>query len=214
MGSDNQGCRHYSPVKRTRFRHDQVVATAMGGMRRQFDGRYAEYVCVPAAQVQSLETTLSWETLGALTGDAANCVGFTLHRSAARPGRESPDPRRNDIGWVGRRGHITRNPWNTEYTTCGSSAGSAAAVAAGAVPMAHATDGGGSIRIPAGVNGNIGLKVSRGVLDRVPLRLDRTRINPRLPDTFSSRHRGVRRFEPWRSICYTISPQMVLLLSN
>jgi threonine dehydrogenase-like Zn-dependent dehydrogenase len=66
MGSDNQGCRHYSPVKRTRFRHDQVVATAMGGMRRQFDGRYAEYVCVPAAQVQSLETTLSWGTLGAL----------------------------------------------------------------------------------------------------------------------------------------------------
>ncbi|UPK01068.1 hypothetical protein IVB05_25590 [Bradyrhizobium sp. 170] len=66
-------------------------------------------------------------------------MGFTLHRSAARPGR---DPRRNDIGWVGRRGHITRNPWNTEYTTCGSSAGGAAAVAAGAVPMAHATDGG------------------------------------------------------------------------
>ncbi|MGY3622468.1 zinc-binding alcohol dehydrogenase family protein [Bradyrhizobium sp. USDA 10063] len=48
------------------FRRDQVVATAMGGMGRQFDGSYAEYVCVPAAQVQSLETTLSWETLGAL----------------------------------------------------------------------------------------------------------------------------------------------------
>jgi amidase len=63
--------------------------------------------------------------------------------------------------------YITRNPWNTDYTTCGSSAGSAAMVAAGVVPLAHATDGGGSIRIPAGVNGNIGLKVSRGVLRHI-----------------------------------------------
>src|SRR3954449_7734695 len=64
--------------------------------------------------------------------------------------------------------YVTRNPWNTDYTTCGSSAGSAAMVAAGAGPIAHATDGGGSIRIPAGVNGNIGLKVSRGVFSLAP----------------------------------------------
>src|SRR3954468_8556804 len=64
--------------------------------------------------------------------------------------------------------YVTRNPWNTDYTTCGSSAGSAAMVAAGVVPIAHATDGGGSIRIPAGVNGNIGLKVSRGVFSIAP----------------------------------------------
>ena len=68
--------------------------------------------------------------------------------------------------------YVTRNPWNTDYTTCGSSAGSAAMVAAGAVPIAHATDGGGSIRIPAGVNGNIGLKVSRGVFSLAPLLSD------------------------------------------
>ena len=68
--------------------------------------------------------------------------------------------------------YVTRNPWNTDYTTCGSSAGSAAMVAAGAVPIAHATDGGGSIRIPAGVNGNIGLKVSRGVFSLSPLLSD------------------------------------------
>ena len=67
---------------------------------------------------------------------------------------------------------VTRNPWNVEYTTCGSSAGSAAVVAAGVVPMAHATDGGGSIRIPAGFNGNIGLKVSRGVFSLAPSRSD------------------------------------------
>jgi amidase len=70
--------------------------------------------------------------------------------------------------------YVTRNPWNTDYTTCGSSAGSAATVAAGAVPIAHATDGGGSIRIPAGVNGNLGLKVSRGVFSIAPLMSDLT----------------------------------------
>src|SRR3954465_5375932 len=70
--------------------------------------------------------------------------------------------------------YVTRNPWNTDYTTCGSSAGSAAMVATGAVPIAHATDGGGSIRIPAGVNGNIGLKVSRGVFSLAPHASDLT----------------------------------------
>jgi NADPH:quinone reductase-like Zn-dependent oxidoreductase len=48
------------------FTKGQTVATAMGGMGRQFDGGYAEYVCVPGAQVQSLQTHLPWETLGAL----------------------------------------------------------------------------------------------------------------------------------------------------
>lgn len=63
---------------------------------------------------------------------------------------------------------VTRNPWNTDFTTCGSSAGTAAMVAAGAVPLSHATDGGGSIRIPAGFNGNIGMKASRGVFSIAP----------------------------------------------
>ncbi len=63
---------------------------------------------------------------------------------------------------------VTRNPWNLDYTTLGSSAGSAAVVAAGVLPLAHATDGGGSIRIPAGANGLIGLKPSRGVFSIAP----------------------------------------------
>lgn len=58
----------------------------------------------------------------------------------------------------------TRNPWNTDRTTGGSSGGSAAATAAGVVAMAHATDGGGSIRIPAANCGLFGFKPSRGRL--------------------------------------------------
>ncbi|WP_160165728.1 amidase family protein [Pacificimonas flava] len=55
-----------------------------------------------------------------------------------------------------------RNPWNTGHSTGGSSGGSAAAVAAGVVAIAHANDGGGSIRIPASACGLVGLKPSRG----------------------------------------------------
>jgi amidase len=61
---------------------------------------------------------------------------------------------------------LTRNPWNPDHTTGGSSGGAAAAVAAGIVPVAHASDGGGSIRVPSACCGLVGLKTSRG---RVPL---------------------------------------------
>jgi amidase len=57
-----------------------------------------------------------------------------------------------------------RNPWATDRTAGASSAGAAALVASGAVPIAHANDGGGSIRIPASVNGLVGLKPTRGRL--------------------------------------------------
>jgi Asp-tRNA(Asn)/Glu-tRNA(Gln) amidotransferase A subunit family amidase len=68
---------------------------------------------------------------------------------------------------------LTRNPWNPEHSSGGSSGGAACAVAAGVIPATHATDGGGSIRIPASVCNLFGLKPSRGRIPVGPPRTER-----------------------------------------
>lgn len=94
--------------------------------------------------------------------DAFEGGGFVLTGRTNTPEFGSITATEND------RYGITRNPWDLGHTPGGSSGGAAAATAAGIFALAHASDGGGSIRIPASCCGLVGLKASRG---RVPSRM-------------------------------------------
>ena len=87
------------------FSKGDVVATAMGGMGRDFDGGYAEYTCVPASQVQVIKTSLPWETY---PGDATDGLGLSVQIAPSRQGRASAGPRRDDFGRAGRGGHCQK----------------------------------------------------------------------------------------------------------
>ncbi|HVX17695.1 MAG TPA: amidase [Acidimicrobiales bacterium] len=96
---------------------------------------------------------------------------------------------------------VTRNPWNHERTTGGSSAGSAAAVAGGLVPIATGGDGGGSIRIPAGFCGLVGMKGTAGRIPRGP----HTSIGP-LTVVMGCMARSARDVARWYDVCAGYDP--------
>jgi aspartyl-tRNA(Asn)/glutamyl-tRNA(Gln) amidotransferase subunit A len=127
---------------------------------------------VPVA-IKDVLLTRGWPTLrgskaldpaGPWDVDAPAVASLTRHGAVAVGKTTTPE-----FGWKGLTDSpldgITRNPWDTAMTPGGSSGGSAAALAAGMVPLALGTDGGGSIRIPCGFCGVAGLKPTYG---RVP----------------------------------------------
>jgi Asp-tRNA(Asn)/Glu-tRNA(Gln) amidotransferase A subunit family amidase len=101
----------------------------------------------------------------------------------------------------------TRNPWNPEATPGGSSGGSAAAVAGGLVPIASGSDGGGSIRIPAGFTGLFGLKATYGRIPRGP-----AVMQPPLTVVVGCLSRSVRDTARWFDVCNGWDPHDTLSL--
>jgi amidase len=119
--------------------------------------------CVDVAGLPTMSGTDAWAPILAADSD---CTWLYLATGLISLGKTQS----SELGLGASAEHprlgSVRNPWNTDYTAGGSSSGSAAFVAAGAVPITHGNDGGGSIRIPASCTGLVGLKPSR---DRLPL---------------------------------------------
>jgi amidase len=156
------------------WRDDEAArAAAAEADRRLAAGEHAPFLGVPLP-IKDLTPVAGWPVTygsnGAPSGaseeselvvDALVAAGFVLCGRTNTP----------EFGVItvaeNSRYGITRNPWDTERSPGGSSGGAAAAVAAGMFPIAHANDGGGSIRIPASYCGLVGLKPSRGRVPRL-----------------------------------------------
>jgi aspartyl-tRNA(Asn)/glutamyl-tRNA(Gln) amidotransferase subunit A len=102
---------------------------------------------------------------------------------------------------------VTRNPWNLDRTPAGSSGGSAAAVAGGLVPLGTASDGGGSIRLPAAYTGLIGLKGSFGRIPRGPM----AKTGP-MTSVWGTVSRSVRDTARWMDVASGYHPRDQLSL--
>jgi aspartyl-tRNA(Asn)/glutamyl-tRNA(Gln) amidotransferase subunit A len=150
-----------------------ALATAKASERRWTRGKPKGPLDGVPVLIKDLLLTEGWPTLrGSRTTDPnqtwsedAPSVARLKERGAVPIGKTTTP----EFGWKGVTDSpltgVTRNPWNPAKTPGGSSGGSAAAIAAGYGPLSLGTDGGGSIRIPAGFSGIFGLKPSFG---RVP----------------------------------------------
>lgn len=113
--------------------------------------------------VAGAPTTMGSDAVHATPGESDGPIASELSATGMIPvGMTNTPP----FGWTAaterQGGRVTRNPWDTRRTSGGSSGGSSALVASGALPIAHANDGGGSVRIPAAVTGLVGFKPSQG----------------------------------------------------
>jgi amidase len=152
---------------------EQATSSAKEADRRLDAGEQAPFLGVPLP-IKDLTPVAGWPvTYGSrgappgvsdeseLVVDAFTRAGFVLCGRTNTPEFGVITAAENS------RYGITRNPWDETRTPGGSSGGAAAAVAAGMFPVAHANDGGGSIRIPASYCGLVGLKPSRGRVPRL-----------------------------------------------
>ncbi len=121
--------------------------TATAGVRTTFgSAAFADFIPSVDADVVTLLRAAGTVSLGKTTTSELGCSLYS-------EGEVAPP---------------ARNPWDTQFTAGGSSGGAAAAVAAGLVPFAQGSDGGGSIRIPAAICGLVGYKPSRGLVSGGP----------------------------------------------
>lgn len=122
-----------------------------------------------AANLEGTATSLGSPVFAGLIRDRDSALVSTLRRAGLIPlGKTNLPEMSNDAVTESTLYGPARNPWNLAHSPGGSSGGSAAAVAAGIVPAAHGSDGGGSIRIPAACTGLFGLKPSRGRVSLAP----------------------------------------------
>jgi hypothetical protein len=187
------------------FDAGDIVAAAMGGMGRQFDGGCAEYTCVPATQVQVIRTRLSWETLGATpemlqTVFGARCPSHPSGRSsgAARrwlasrlprsPGATGPSSRRPRAGKI-----LRASEADQVFIDTGTIAGQVQGVCPGAVNKV--LEGMGAATLVASLRAIVGHRLHDGH-GRHAVVARRTQPYGRDPDChlphhLFGRHRGI-----------------------
>ena len=153
--------------------HDEAVDAADAATRAVARGEeLGPLHGVPVALKDTTPTAGHRTTLGSYTHEHwipdrdAYIVGALRRAGAIVVGKTTTPEFAHTLVTDSRLWGVTRNPWNLERTTGGSSGGSAAAVAAGCVPLAEGTDMGGSVRIPAAWCGIVGLKPGLG---RIPM---------------------------------------------